>query len=635
MYSNVKNKNKLINCTKFEIKPMPCVEIDLNSLEKEFIQNEEETKENYNPFKLTNLQTYNPIYEKILDTHITEETQNKYIPDVKYHFLDMKTVIDNENTQYEKPIFIKYSPLLNACKYMIGFYDMNNELIRELPKIKKNNFNKIDSIYNFSYVDGFFCYLCSKLLHNHNCINMLDYYGSYLCIQDKFKINITDDFSNISSYTQFFKNNDTYFTFSYSSELTNNNGTNKNKTALNIEDDAVEELEIEFDEINIDVIENNKNSANLGNLHAHKMHNKSETIDDTDECIDNEIVVDDISEHIINREDTNNNIKNNEETNDVNNSDISTEEEDNTYDDDGDEDDDTENWETDDEEDEGEGDEDSEEDSSSEQETSDSSYSDDENKIYAYINNFPVQMICLEKCENTVDSLFMDEEITEEIGLSFMMQITFTLLCLQKAFHFTHNDLHTNNIMYNKTDLEFIYYKYNSIIYKVPTYGYLFKIIDFGRGVYKFNGIVYCSDSYSKHEDAYTQYNFEPFYNSKFPKIEPNYSFDLCRLGISIYDIIMEPVEKYEELDEFQKWIYRICQDDKNKSIIYKKNGETRYSGFKMYQMIAKTVHNHTPASQLNLPVVKQFIIKEKEFLENSKSEKYHLFNIDELPSYV
>ena len=36
---------------------------------------------------------------------------------------------------------------------------------------------------------------------------MIDYYGSYLCIQEKFKINISDDFSYLSSYSEFFKNN--------------------------------------------------------------------------------------------------------------------------------------------------------------------------------------------------------------------------------------------------------------------------------------------------------------------------------------------------------------------------------------------------------------------------------------------
>ena len=52
---------------------------------------------------------------------------------------------------------------------------------------------------------------------------------------------------------------------------------------------------------------------------------------------------------------------------------------------------------------------------------------------------------------------------------------------MQKHYSFTHNDLHINNIMYTSTSKTFLYYKYNNIYFKVPTYGYLFKIIDFGR----------------------------------------------------------------------------------------------------------------------------------------------------------
>ena len=55
-------------------------------------------------------------------------------------------------------------------------------------------------------------------------------------------------------------------------------------------------------------------------------------------------------------------------------------------------------------------------------------------------------------------------------------------------FEFTHNDLHTNNIMFNKTEKKFINYYYNGKYYKVPTYGKIYKIIDYGRSIYKFKG---------------------------------------------------------------------------------------------------------------------------------------------------
>ena len=52
------------------------------------------------------------------------------------------------------------------------------------------------------------------------------------------------------------------------------------------------------------------------------------------------------------------------------------------------------------------------------------------------------------------------------------------LITYQKLFSFTHNDLHTNNIMYINTQKRYLNYRYNGSHYKVPTYGKIFKIID-------------------------------------------------------------------------------------------------------------------------------------------------------------
>lgn len=622
--SNKKLKISIIKDDKFVITPIEPISLDLPNLEKSFIQNEEETEKNYNPFKIKEIQTYNPINKIIFKNH-PDDVINKFVPDTKYRFLNETTILDKNNDEINVPVFIKYSPILNACKYTISFYDFNVPNLLSLPKLNQNIFPKQDSIYNFSYVDGFFCYLCSKLLHTHNCKNMIDYYGSYLCIQEKFKINISDDFSYLSSYSEFFKNNNKYFTFSYSSEISNTYGTNKNKTPLEFgEDTQNDEIELEFDNMD-SIIQNNTNINTI----------EPSNIDIQDEnSLDiNDLLKDDGEDVILNTEISKNSSQNNmgdsdsermqdsesdsgEDTEYTTESDIEPENEDSSLS--------TEKTEytTDDSEDDSE--------TSESESESNSSINTNELQIYAYINNFPVQLICLEKCKNTVDSLFAEDKITEELGLSFMMQITFTLLILQKVFHFTHNDLHTNNIMYIETDMEYIYYKYNLKTYKIPTYGYIFKIIDFGRAIYKYDGTVYCSDSYSKGEDAHTLYNFKPFFNKNIPTLEPNYSFDLCRLGISIYDMIMDSIVDIKTLNKFQEWIYRLCLDDNNKSIIYKKNGEPRYTGFKMYKMIAKTVHNHTPATQLETPVANSFIEKTDINLINA-----YLIDIDKIPIYI
>ena len=47
---------------------------------------------------------------------------------------------------------------------------------------------------------------------------------------------------------------------------------------------------------------------------------------------------------------------------------------------------------------------------------------------------------------------------------------------------------------------------------------------------------VCCSDSFHRKGDAATQYNCEPYYNDNKPYIQPNPSFDLCRLSCSLFD---------------------------------------------------------------------------------------------------
>ena len=187
--------------------------------------------------------------------------------------------------------------------------------------------------------------------------------------------------------------------------------------------------------------------------------------------------------------------------------------------------------------------------------------------------------------------------------------------------------------MYIQTDQEFLYYKYKNDMYRVPTYGKIYKIIDFGRAIYRYDKHLFCSDSFASEGDAATQYNFEPYMNQQKPRIEPNYSFDLCRLGSSIYDFIIQDSEPdVKSLDDFQRIIYTWCQDDYGKSILYKKNGEERYHNFKLYKMIARTVHQHVPDMQLAKPEFRRFLV---DWNWAVKLEGDHFVDIDAVPCYV
>ena len=85
---------------------------------------------------------------------------------------------------------------------------------------------------------------------------------------------------------------------------------------------------------------------------------------------------------------------------------------------------------------------------------------EEEEKLYATINKFPVQVIAMECCDDTLDNLIITSDLTNEEWIAALMQIIMILITYQQVFSFTHNDLHTNNIMYNDTDEKYIYYLY-------------------------------------------------------------------------------------------------------------------------------------------------------------------------------
>ena len=134
------------------------------------------------------------------------------------------------------------------------------------------------------------------------------------------------------------------------------------------------------------------------------------------------------------------------------------------------------------------------------------------------MSEFPVQMIALESCDETLDKLLTKNTFDDEEWDSMVIQVIMMLIAYQNVFDLTHNDLHTNNIMYVETDKQFLNYKFDGKYYKVPTHGRIYKIIDFGRAIYKFKGKRLCSDSF--HPKDATQYNCEPYITKARNQIE-------------------------------------------------------------------------------------------------------------------
>jgi len=510
-------------------------------------------------------------------------------------------------------------------------------------KDKENHYchSKVLDPNNSAYVDGFFSYLSSQLLHTHDFIHGIDFYGSYLAIQKDFIVNIFDDQEYLMK-NEFFKDKNGVLFYYDESECEkflewnqerrekNNKQTksmNSKIKILNTVEIVAEELqqeqrEEEEQDFNNDGREElalvDVSNSDIFNIDDDKKADKTDKEDGEEEeggkngngngnqklkigcsCDADDASSSSSSSSCSSRSShtTNESLYNMSDDGSQGGSDHSS-------------------------------------DYNSEDEETEEGEDDEEEILNATIYNFPVEVIALERCTKTLDDLMVEDALSDEEWEAALMQIVLTLATYQKAFAFTHNDLHTNNVMFNDTDKKFIYYLFNKKFYKVPTFGRIFKIIDFGRAIYRFNSKLVCSDSFHKSGDAATQYNCEPYYNDKKPIVEPNYSFDLCRLGCSLFDFFIDDIDNVDAECKKSRLVAIVVDwitDDNGRNILYKQSGIDRYPDFKLYKMIARTVHNKVPSQQL----LKHAVFTQYEIPQKSVKKSMTVLDIDAIPSYV
>jgi hypothetical protein len=584
---------------------------------------------------VSDIQNYVPIYNKFFALNETNYNSinlnhewyiSKVLKQIDYNLY--KCELKHNKTEKTKPknIFFKMAPLLDPFKMIIGKYDIQNTSLYSLPKIDSTNketHEKILDQNNTAYVDSLFTFFTSQLNKSYHFSHGVDFYGSFLAIKQKFVFNIVDDLDFICKSDYFNKNKNILFHVEdYSFLLKDDDGK---KPPIKIVDQYVNPLSLSLKSIHNDLFDD--------------IFEDNDIVEQYEENETQHLSLDNLKEFSIDLSELQSPLKSEELNNDlskitttiksnassgsscssrtshtsndevievVSSASSSKDNIQKTHD--------------------------SESDGySDENESSESSGEDEEEeRVDVTLEKFPIQVICMEKCENTLDDLICNDELNEDETFSALMQVIMTLITYQKAFSFTHNDLHTNNIMYNPTDKKYLYYCYNKTYYKVPTYGRIYKIIDFGRGIYKYGNKQFCSDSFKNGEDAATQYNIEPYFNSKKPRLEPNYSFDLCRLACSIFDYIIEDMDQISDFDECSPLVRLVvewCLDDNGINILYKNNGQERYPDFKLYKMIARGVHNHTPQAQL----------ERKEFDKYSVTtvpKNENVMNIDNIPHF-
>jgi hypothetical protein len=251
----------------------------------------------------------------------------------------------------------------------------------------------------------------------------------------------------------------------------------------------------------------------------------------------------------------------------------------------------------------------------------------DETTVYSEFTSFPTVLLFQEKMDGIMDKILDEEdEKFEEKWTAWTFQVIAGLCVAQATFGLTHNDLHTNNILYSETEEEYIYYRTrDGSVWRVPTYGRILRIIDYGRSAFRIGTKWFVSDDFAKGGDAEAQYSFDEFKIDGAEDVYPNPSFDLSRYAVSIIEPLFPtfPAEKDggEILTQEDSWVIRESVsplwnllwswliDDKGKNILRNEDGSERFPDFDLYETIAAKVFTAKPQDQVRKDIFKQYSV--------------------------
>jgi hypothetical protein len=636
----------MTNTEDFKIKIVKCCSKSLQNIRTKM----------YDYLGTTKLQSYFPILDNYFEfyngskndftlksrfrvTEILEKENHKIDDSYVKNFLICRVRDVSSGEEKDINIFVKTLPLLNVTHYLTNEYSLSSTILPNL--YFQDTIKKINNPNNSAYIDVFFSYLGSRLSEKGKCPTFPIFYGTYSGIMDEFKVDISEDYDDLKDDDDFLHLLGDTFSLEdakieqeplINEELLNN--------GCDIEVDNVDIILGDILDNELDLDDNSdRNSDNELDLEdGNSDRNSDNELDledgnsDRNESINNIVndVVTNIIDEVVQDNTSINQLQEVCEDIDKDNS----EDKDNTEDKDGVWEDlsDSENSLS---------DEDRNE-SSNENFTIDSLLRDEiDNEIkilesdcsfsdisessnnsdilkYAKIPDFPVQFNFIETLDGTLDN-YIDNSINKRIPptewKSILFQICFGLAVAQKHYLFVHNDLHSSNIMFKKTETEFLYYKFSGRYFKIPTFNKISKIIDFGRGTFKVGNKIYFSDVFMKNEDAWGQYTYPNSTNTlKHCRIKPNMSFDLSRFATTIIERFECCDEKYDEI----KNLVQLWMKDR-----YGNDLSQLEEDFDLYKIIARNVKSAHPKSQLNKRIWDEFVIQEEDI---PKSEFIYKF---------
>jgi len=537
------------------------------------------------------LQTYFPTLGKLF--RITKHQSKQIWLDSKYRIVALDIsgtfgrcdvdLVENkdasgvESPGIRRPAFLKVTHLLDPIRWMKGEYSIpQNAGLPWHSKTWSSAWTKLQDQSNQAYVETIAAYALGKLRDAGVTPHFNEFYGAFCANADKYHYNLTEEFQSFRHTRWFWHGQNRGL---YKLHVTDSKDKSKEVPSSILDDILREpsELQSVSDSYQEEEVEAESIHDEEASLHSDKMSDLSFT-------------------------------------------DAAAEEEND------------------------------EEEDEDEDEDEEESFIEDKYSIYSEISKFPVMMIALERNDGTMDTLLDDysqvgatpgTELWEMSWSAWVFQVLAALSVAQSILGFTHNDLHTNNIVWTSTEEEFLYYtKQSGEVFKVPTYGKLFRVIDFGRAIFKINDQLFFSDDFKAGNDADGQYCFKPLSTRVTTEILPNPSFDLCRLAVSLFDALFPDAPEEKEggltlsaepgltVEETVSPLYNVLWswmlDTEGRNVLVEPSGDERFPDFDLYKHIAENVHGAIPSHQFSKPAFDRFQVNPSEVGAHVK--KWSLF---------
>jgi hypothetical protein len=553
------------------------------------------------PLKLksfSQLHTFHPglayLYDLSGDSSMSIQMDNIFHAKTAEHSVQEPKIVHLEldrkgSDEYEsRSAYMKVTHLLDPITWIRGKYEFTEESPKffESNSLSKRASEKINDPMNQAYVEAVASYALSKLREADVSPHFHYFYGAYSGIADSYDYNISDVYSSYRHCRWFWDNQ------------------KRGVFSLEVED---EDLDPEVKEAIFDP---------PSELHSEA---SSETSDDelSEESLDDHPELDEVeikSIHSTAMSSVSFQTQSEESLGKDDVGEISYDEED----DDDDEDED-----------------------------------EDEINVFARLKKFPVMLLFTEPSQGTMDDLLTGwegegeetspgEKEWEEIWTAWIFQILAALSVLQSFFGFTHNDLHTNNIVWTHTDQKYFFYQNrDGTIWRVPTYGKIFRLIDFGRSIFSINQKLFFSDDFKEGNDAAEQFCFGPLRKDESEEeVYPNPSFDLCRLAVSLFEALfpMKPETKkggsilssepglivQETKSPLYNMLWTWMVDDDGNNVLMEPSGRERYPDFDLYKVITQKIHNAVPKVEILKPIFDRFKLGKQSV--GKKQKVYNLF---------